>query len=194
MPNAQEHRTGGEIPDLISLEIPQRQTRDFFLLNVVYVFDDRIEQKRNFLVLLSAIQHDLRSAEVLAAVDERDFRGEARQENRFFHGRIAAPDHGYLLAREREAVTSGAGRNAVSDQLLLVRESQPACRSATRDDQRASMNNFVADMEFEWILTQVNAGHVAVFIFCAEARRLLAHVLDQLWSLNAFRKAGKIFH
>jgi hypothetical protein len=46
MANAQEHRTGGKIPDLTSLEIPQRQAGDLFLVNVVYVFDDRIEQRR----------------------------------------------------------------------------------------------------------------------------------------------------
>src|SRR5208282_6615134 len=80
------------------------------------------------------------------------------------------------------------------NQLLLVRQPEPARRGATGDDERTSVDHFVPDMKFKRILAQVGAAHVAVLIFGAEARRLLAHVLDQLWSLNALREAWKVFY
>src|SRR5579872_6118014 len=54
------------------------------------------------------------------------------------------------------------------------------------------MDNFMADLEFKRSLAEISAGHVAMFVFGAKARRLLAHVLDQLRPLNAFGKAGKV--
>ncbi len=49
-------------------------------------------------------------------------------------------------------------------------------------------------MELERTLAEIDAGHMAVPVFGAEPRRLLAHILDQLRSLNAFGKAGKVLH
>jgi hypothetical protein len=43
-----------------------------------------------------------------------------------FHRRVAAADHGDLLARRKEAVAGGAGTDAVADQRLLRRQIQPA--------------------------------------------------------------------
>ena len=123
-----------------------------------------------------------------------DLGGEASQKYRFFHGGIAAADHGDLLAREKEAIAGGARGNAVSNQLLLVRQPEPACRRAAGDDQCSSVNDSWTDVQFERALAEIDAGHVAVFIFGAKARRLLAHVLDQFRSLNALGKAGKVLH
>ena len=149
--NAQKQRAGRKIPDFVGLEISQAQARDFLLVAVVYVFHDGIEKKRNFFVMLGAFQHDLGRTKVLAAMNHRDLGGETSQENRLFHGRIAAADHHDFLARKKETVAGSAGRNTVSDELLLMRQSQPARRSATGNDQRASMNDFVADMQLELV-------------------------------------------
>src|SRR6202035_1616876 len=140
--NAEKHRAGREIPDFVGLEISQPQGYNFFFASVVYVFHDGIKEKRDLLVMLGAFQHDLGSAKMLATMNERDFRGEASEENRLFHGRVAAADYSDFLARETETVAGGAGRNTVSDELLLMRQSQPASRGAPSNATRSGMNQF----------------------------------------------------
>jgi hypothetical protein len=60
------------------------------------------------------------------AVDEGDFGGEAGEEERLFHGGVAAADDGDLLAGEEEAVAGGAGADAVADEGLLGGQVEPA--------------------------------------------------------------------
>ena len=95
---------------------------------------------RNWILGLCAraVEHDLRGAELLAAVHQGDLAAEARQEVGLFHGGIAAADHHDLLAAIEEAVAGGAGADAVADQLLLRWQAQPARRSARGDDQRCA--------------------------------------------------------
>ncbi len=137
----------GKVPDFAGLHIAQLQAGDFFVVHVVNILDNGVGEECNFFVFLGALQHDLRGAETPAAMNDCDLGGEARQENRLFHGGIAAADHGNFLARKKEAVASGAGRNAVSDQLLLVRQSQPARRGAAGDDESARMDDFMTDVD-----------------------------------------------
>ena len=125
----------GKSQTFAGLHIAQLQPGDLLLVVVVHIFDHGIEQELNFLVVLRAFQHDLRSAEAVAAMNDRHLRGEARQEKRFLHGRIPAANHDNFFSGEKESVAGSARRNAVTDQLLLVRQSQPARRRATGDDQ-----------------------------------------------------------
>src|ERR1700676_697170 len=127
---------------------------------------------------------------MLTAMNDRHFGRKASQEHRFFHRGIASADDRDFLAREKEAVACGTGRNAVSDELLLVRQSEPARGSATGNDECTGVDDLMADMQLKRILAEIDAGHVAVFIFGAKARRLLAHVLDQLRPLNALGEPG----
>src|SRR5215470_12757900 len=48
-------------------------------------------------------------------------------------------------------------------------------------------------MQHEWPLAQVSACDVSKLIFGAKTLCLLAHVFDQLRSLNTFGETGKIF-
>lgn len=82
----------------------------------------------------------------------------------------------------------------MTDELLFVRQSEPARRGAAGNDQSAGVDNFMADVQLERPLAQIRAGHVAMFIFGAKASGLLAHVLDQLRSLDAFRETGEILY
>src|SRR5215469_11968770 len=54
------------------------------------------------------------------------------------------------------------------------------------------MNLLVAKMQRERALAQIGTGQMRHAIFRTEALRLLAHVLDQLWTENSFGKAGEI--
>src|SRR5579863_4517097 len=73
-------------------------------------------------------------------------------------------------------------------------QSQPACRSATGDNQGPGVDHLVAGVDLEWTLAKVDAADMAVFVFRAETRRLLAHVFDQFGALDAFRESREVFH
>ena len=55
-----------------------------------------------------ALKHDFGGAESFAAVQQRDFGGEAGEEKRFFHCGVAAAHDGNVFASEEEPVASGA--------------------------------------------------------------------------------------
>src|SRR5271163_5190163 len=113
-------------------------------------------------------------------MNDSHFGGEASQKDRFLHGRISAADHNNFFSREKESVTGSARRNTVSDQLLLVRQAQPASRGSAGDDERLRMHLLMAYMQQKRPLAQVDAGEMRHPVFRAETLCLLAHVLDQL--------------
>ena len=55
------------------------------------------------------------------------------------------------------------------------------------------MDGFVAEVEGEGVLRKVGGGQVADAELGAEARGLLAHVLDEFGALDALGPAGKVF-
>src|SRR5207245_70045 len=93
MANAQEHGAGGEIPHFIGFQIAQLQGSDFHLGGIIDIFHNGVGEEMNFVVVLSAVEHDLGSAELFAAMNQRHFGGEASEEDGFFHGGIATPDY-----------------------------------------------------------------------------------------------------
>src|ERR1700722_322386 len=103
---------------------------------------------------------------------------ETSQESGFFHGGISAADYDDLFAGEKETIAGGAGGNSVTDELLFVRQPQPARGSAAGDDQGFGVDNFMTDVQLEGALAEIRAGDMAVLILGAEARGLLAHVFD----------------
>ena len=106
-------------------------------------------QKLNLGIMLRALQHDFRSAEAIAAMNDRHLGSEASEEDRFLHGRIAAADHDDFFSGEKETVASRAGRHTVADQLVFVGQSQPPGRSAAGDDQCLRVDLMLAEMEQE---------------------------------------------
>src|SRR6185312_503986 len=104
------------------------------------VFHYRIRQELDLLVLAGALQHDFGSAEMIAAMDDGDLGSKTREEQRFFHGGIAAANHSDRLAVEEEAVAGRARGNAVTDQRLFAWQSQPTRRRATGDNQGPCAN------------------------------------------------------
>ena len=170
----------------------QFEAGDFFVVNVVNVFHHSVEQELDLRMLLRALEHDLRGAEGVAAMNDRHFGGEAGEEDRFLHGGIAAADHHDFLSRKEEAVARRARRHAVADQLLLMRQAQPARRGAAGNDQSLGVNLLNAEMQQKRALAEIGAGEMRHAVFRAEAFGLLAHVLDQLRAQDAFGKSGKI--
>src|SRR5207237_1651873 len=98
-------------------------------------------------VMGGEIEHDLAGSKILAAMNDGHFAGEARQEQRFFHGGIAAPDDRDFFAGKKETITGGAGGNSITDQRLFAGQAQPARAGAAGDDQGASLDALLAEIE-----------------------------------------------
>ena len=80
----------------------------------------------------------------------------------------------------------------MADQLLLVRQAQPARGGTAGDDQCLGVNNVVSQMQCERPLAQVRAGQVRHAILRAKTFGLLAHVFDELWPHDSVGKSRKV--
>ena len=96
-------------------------------------------------VVERALLHDLRGAQLVAAVHDRHLVGELGEEGRLLHRRVAAADHDDVLVAEEEAVAGRAGRDAAAlAACSLGLEAELARRRAGRDDDRVRLVLLVA--------------------------------------------------
>src|SRR5437763_6174457 len=98
MADSKEHAAGGKFSDFIRLAIPQFKSGYFSLDNVVNILDDSVGKEMNFFIMLRTTDHDFGSAKLITTVNERHFAGKTSEEQRFFHGGVAAPDHRNFLS------------------------------------------------------------------------------------------------
>ena len=96
-------------------------------------------------LLAGALEHDLRGAELVAAVDDVSFVGELGDEDRVLHRRVAAADHDHVLALEEGAVADAAGGDAAAGELDLARDAEPPRLGAHREDHGLGQVLLVAD-------------------------------------------------
>src|SRR5208283_3728460 len=178
MANAEEHRARWEVRNYAGFQIFQLKGGDFVFAGIRNIFDHRVGEELNLGVVLGSLQHD--------------FGGKTGEEQSLLHCGIAPADHRDFFSREKEAIAGGAGGYAVADQLLFVGQSQPPRRGAAGDDQGLGVDLMFAEMKQEWSLAEVGAGEMGHAVFGAEALRLLAHILDQLWSHDSFRKTWEV--
>ena len=82
---------------------------------------------------------------------------------------------------------------------LLIRQIQPARGSAAGDDKRAGEQRLAAQVHFDGLrakpfsfLAEIDADHVPGLELGAEARPLLAHVVDEFRPLDAVGEAGEV--
>ncbi|TKS57792.1 MAG: hypothetical protein EWM73_03733 [Nitrospira sp.] len=73
------------------------------------IFDDGVPQERDLLVLRRAVLHDFGSAQLVAAMDDRDLGSELGQEGRFLHRTVAATDDNQFLSLEKKPVAGCTG-------------------------------------------------------------------------------------
>ncbi len=123
----------------------------------------------------------------IPAVDHRDLRREAGEEDGLFQGRVATSGDGDVLVAEEEPVARGAGGDAVAEQSFLVRapEHQRACSG--RDDQRVGEHGRlvgfgVADPHFERPRGQLQPAHLGGAQLGLESKRLRPHDAHELGS------------
>src|SRR5258708_3519770 len=179
MTNGDQEPVHRLLPDLTGLNVPQLHPRYEVLAGIVDILDYSVSQHTDLGIVAGALQHDFRSAKLLAAVDHRHFFAETGQEIRFFHGRISAADDHNLLPAIEKTVAGGAGADAMADELLLIRQIQPARGGARGDDERPRLEPLIVDAQPEGPLGKVGFDYLAVDVFSAEIRSLLLHVLDE---------------
>ncbi len=191
--DAEEDAGDGENRPDAGFGIENAEAGNGFFFDAEDFFDGGVGEESDLRMGDGAVEHDARGAEVFAAVNEGDFAGEAGEEERFLHSGVAAADDGDFVAGEKEAVAGGAGADAVSDEGLFGGQAEPARGGSAGNDESAGVDDLVAAVEDEGVLREVGGVEMAEAEFCAEAGGLLAHVLDELGALDAFRPAGEIF-
>src|SRR5581483_8986735 len=114
--------------------------------------DDERRQELDLLVRTRAVEHDLRRAELVAAVYQRHLRRELRQEERLLHRRVAAADDDDLEVAVEGAVAGRAVRDAAALQGALGLEPQLPRGGAGGDDHGLRLVLLVAGPDPERLL------------------------------------------
>jgi hypothetical protein len=131
-------------------------------------------------IVHGAVDHDLRGAELVAPVHDRDLARELREEGRLLHRRVAAAHDQQLPVAEEEAVAGGAAAHAASAERVLAGHGQPLGAGTGADDDAVRAILVVAGPDAERPLGQVDPGGALVQELCLEPLRLLLHLLHQL--------------
>ena len=194
--DAEEHE-GDREDGLVAVDaVLEAEALDVLLFDAEDLFDEGVVEEVDAGMGLGALEHDGAGAELLGAVDEGDFGGEAGEEEGFLHGAVAAADDGDLLAGGEEAIAGGAGGDAVADEGLLGGEVEPAGGGAGRDDEGAGLDGLAAEVKGDGgvgLGGELGCGEVGHAELGTEAGGLLLHVLDELGALDALRPAGEVF-
>src|SRR5436190_8092144 len=125
-----------------------------------HVLDDAVPEELDLRVLPRTVLHDLRRAQRVAPVDDRYLVGEAGEEGRLLHRRVATADDSDVLASEEEPVASGTGRDAVTHEPLLVRQPEHPVRRAHREDHRVRTVDVAADADRLYLAVELQFGRV----------------------------------
>ena len=102
-------------------------------------------QELDVLLAAGALLHDLRGAELVAAVHDLQVLGELGDEDRVLHRRVAAADHRDVLALEEGAVADAAGGDAAAAELDLAGDAEPLGLRAHREDHGLGAVGVLAD-------------------------------------------------
>ena len=82
----------------------------------------------------------------------------------------------------------------MSNELLLIRQSQPARGRAGGNDERPRFLPLPIDIQSKRALGQIRFKNRSVDEFGAESLGLLFHVFDQIRAVNAVGKAGEVLN
>src|SRR5699024_7158436 len=138
-----------------------------------------------FDVFFEAFDPVVLGTELLAAVDEVDFRGELRQEGRLLHRGVAAADDEHLLAAEEGPITGRTRRDAVTHEFVLAGDPERTRARAAGDDDGVGRVAFAArERELVRPFGIVDGFDDTVLDLRAEALRLLFHLVDELRSAD----------
>ena len=160
-----------------------------------HLLHHRVPDEGHLGVGLGPLLHDLGGAQLVAAVDQRDLAPEPGEVDRLLQRRVAAADHGDLLAPEEEPVAGGAGRDAVTHQAALRLQAEVLGRGAGGDDDGAGAMLLPRVVhQPEGPPGEVGFHDPPLKAARAEALGLLAEEVHQLRTLDAVGEAGVVLH
>src|SRR5688572_5312068 len=135
-----KHAGAWKLALLACLQIAQPHAIHAILLRSENLLHGRVPDKLDLLIMERLVLHDLRSAQLVAPVNDINFRRVAREESSFLHRRVPATDYDdYLVTKSRQwSIARGAGRDAVTTEPVrhfrLAGNAEPLRGSAGRDD------------------------------------------------------------
>ncbi len=144
-----------------------------------------------------ALEHDLRGAELVAAVHHRHLGGELGQEDRLLHRRVAAADDDRLGLAEERGIAGGAVADAAAGELLLAGDAQLLVLGAHRQHDRARAVLGIADphaVHAARLARELDAIGLVGDQPRAEALGLVAELLHHLRAHHAVGEAGVVLH
>src|SRR5918994_2647705 len=176
-----ERAAGSHLLGLAGLDVLQPDRSQ----SAVAVGDELLDHERGLeidvLLLSSALEHDLRSTELVAAVDDRKPLGELGDEDRVLHRRVPTADHDHLLALEEGTVAHAAGGHPVAAELDLARDTEPLRLRSHGEDHGPGAVLVVVDPDtLEPSVAELDPGRVVADEPGAEVLRLLAELGHQL--------------
>src|SRR5258707_681660 len=136
VPDRDEYPVDRALTERIRLDVAEDDALDLERAIVAgHLFEHGVPQHVDFRILEQPVLQDLLGAEAVAPMRDRDLGGKVGEKQRFLDRGVAAADDENLLAAVEEAVAGGAGRDAVSLELLLRGQLKPARLGAGRDDE-----------------------------------------------------------
>ena len=139
-----------------------------------------------------ALEHDLRRAKLLAAVDDDDLGRELREEDRLLHRAVAATDDHRRLLLEERRVAGRAVRDAAAAELLLAAHLELLVLGAHREDHGAGAVLVLADpdlVDAAGLVGELDLRRLVGDEARAESLGLVAHLLHEGGALDALREA-----
>ena len=155
-----------------------------------------VEAQLHLWVICGFLLQNLTRAKAVAPDEQRYFLGEARQEQAFFEGAVAAADDDHLLPLVEWPVAGGAEVNSRADEILFAGHIQPAIARSHGEKQRHRAvliarlgdNGAVAAVR-AYFCDRLSRQHLG-----AESLRVSAHVVGEARALYALRKAEIIIN
>src|SRR3954447_11691361 len=147
------------------------------------LLDDVGRDELDVVVLARALEHDLRGAELVAAVHDLDLGGELAQEDRLLHRRVAAADDDRRLVAEERGVAGGAVGHAAAAELVLAGDAELAVLGPHGQDHGAGQVFVVPHVDAVYpagLVGQLNARDLVGDEPRAEALGLVAELLHEL--------------
>jgi hypothetical protein len=191
VPDRDEEPVGRDLRLLARVHVLDADCADLAVV-AEHLVDDGVRDPLDPRIRPSAVEHDRRGSKLVAAVDDRHFVGELREEDGLLHRGVAAAHDDDVLAAEEGRVADCAVRDAAPLEHPLGFEPELARACARGDDHRSREVLVVADLDAKRPLREVDGGHVVRDELCTEALGLAPEVLHHRGAKHAFRVAGVV--
>src|SRR5207253_4894872 len=141
---------------------------NFAFLGIKNIGNSRIPDKVDLVVAQHALLHDLRGAQLVAAMNHGYLSGIAREKEGFLRRGIASAHNRHRPVAKEISVTCCARGNTMTQEPPLGLEAQHLGGRAASDNQRAGFNLLRAELDSERPPGKVHTGNVALLELCPE--------------------------